>query len=71
MAKIFRTGNSLAVVVPSRFVESLGLRSGDSVQVNSQVEKGRIVYQFSGVHQLSLPEDIFSRQKKGKMRGRT
>lgn len=70
MAKIFKTGNSLAVTVPSGFVQTLGLKSGDEVRVKPQVEKGQVVYCFGGVRQLSLTEDIFSRQKRGKIRGR-
>jgi len=66
MAKIFRTGNSLAVTVPSRFVQALGLKSGDTVRVESWVEKGKVIYQFSGARQLPLVEDLISHKRKKK-----
>lgn len=66
MAKIFRTGNSLAVTVPSDFVQALGLKPGDTVKVKSWVEKGQIIYQFSGVRQLPLVEDLIPRKRKKK-----
>lgn len=66
MAKIFKTGNSLAVTVPSHFVEALGLRPGDKVQVESWVEKGQVVYKFSGIRQLPLGEDLIFHPKRRK-----
>lgn len=64
MAKIFKTGNSLAVTVPSHFVHDLGLKSGDTVEVKSLVEKGQVLYQFGGVRQLPLVVDFDSHKKK-------
>lgn len=52
--KIIKTGNSLAVVVPSEFVNVIGVRPGQSVEVRTQPEKGRIVYTFKGVKQLTI-----------------
>lgn len=66
MAKIFKTGNSLAVTVPSGFVQTLGLKSGDEVRVRPRVEKGEIVYLFGGVRQLSLVEDFNLKRRKKK-----
>lgn len=65
MAKIFKTGNSLAVTVPSYFVQALGLKAGDTVKVKIQVEKGQVIYRFGGVRQLSLVDD-FNSQRRGK-----
>lgn len=64
MAKIFKTGNSLAVTVPSRFVRAVGLRSGDTVHVVSQIDRGRLTFQFSGARQLSLSDARSSKRKK-------
>lgn len=66
MAKIFKTGNSLVVTIPSHFVGALGLKAGDTVQVKSTVENGQILYQFSGVRQLPLVEEFTSRPRKKK-----
>lgn len=62
--KAFKTGNSLAVTIPSGFVSSVGVKPGDSVRVREERDKARVVYQFSGTHQLPLDEVIFSRKKK-------
>lgn len=64
MQKIFRTGNSLAVTVPSHFIHALGLKAGDGVTVQSWVEKGQVLYQFSGVRQLPLTEEFLSQRRK-------
>ena len=65
--KVFRTGNSLAVVVPAGFVRLLGVKPKDNVQVFAQPEKGRVVYKFSGALQLPLSSEIL---KKGRRRRR-
>lgn len=54
MQKIFRTGNSLAVTVPSDFARDLGIKSGDEVKVRVDKSRGKIVLEFSGVRQLPL-----------------
>ena len=61
--KVFRTGNSLAVTVPSEFAASVGVRAGATVQVKEEKEKARLTYQFVGVHQLPLAEDFLARRK--------
>ena len=62
--KIIKTGNSLAVTIPSRFVQSLGLKSGGEVEVETHPENGKIVCSFSGTKQLSLPQDLAKSGKK-------
>lgn len=66
MAKIFKTGNSLAVTVPADFVQALGLKSGDTVKVKTKTGRGQVLYQFSGVRQLSLVEGFNSQPKRKK-----
>jgi len=61
--KVFRSGNSLAVVIPSDFVHLLGVKPGDTVKVVTESEKGKIVYFFSGSLQMSLSE-MFKKKKK-------
>lgn len=52
--KVFRTGNSLAVTIPSRFVMTVGIKPGDSVRVREEKERSRLVYQFTGSRQLAF-----------------
>lgn len=54
LQKVFKTGNSLALTIPARFVTSCGIRPGDKVNAKINPEKGKIVYQFSGIKQLPL-----------------
>ncbi|PJC28985.1 hypothetical protein CO053_01655 [Candidatus Shapirobacteria bacterium CG_4_9_14_0_2_um_filter_40_11] len=61
---VFRTGNSLAVTVPSDFVKSLGIRPGDLVKVNCEGDKGKLTFLFSGAKQLPLSETFLKRKKK-------
>lgn len=56
--KILKAGNSLVVVVPSKFVNKLGLKKGDLVKLDIFLSKNKIVYYFSGVQQLALAEKI-------------
>jgi antitoxin component of MazEF toxin-antitoxin module len=52
--RVVRTGNSLAVVVPAKFVQQTGIRSGDKVNVTIDYEAGTITYKFLSVRQLNL-----------------
>lgn len=62
--KVFRTGNSLAVVVPADFVKLLGVKPKDKVQVLAQPEKGRVIYKFSGALQLPLSSGILKKRRR-------
>ncbi|MBL7159329.1 AbrB/MazE/SpoVT family DNA-binding domain-containing protein [Candidatus Microgenomates bacterium] len=62
--KVFRTGNSLAVVVPVNFVKLLGVKPKDSVEVLSQPERGRVIYKFSGALQLPLSQGILKNRRR-------
>jgi len=61
---IFKTGNSLAVTVPSEFAKSLGLRPGDKVKVKIEEDKGKATYFFSGAKQLLLSENFLNSKKR-------
>lgn len=54
MQKVLRTGNSLAVVIPSQFAQLVGIKSGDRVRVVKRPEVGKLTYIFSGSKQLPL-----------------
>lgn len=61
--KVFRTGNSLAVVVPSEFVRLLGVKPKDKVKVLAEPQKGRVIYKFSGALQLPLSKEILKKRR--------
>jgi len=61
---IIRTGNSLAVTIPSGFVKMVGIKPGDEVLVNIEPETGRVTYSFSGSKQLSLSQNFAKRKVK-------
>jgi len=60
---IIRTGNSLAVTIPSEFVKMVGVKPGDEVLVNIEPETGKVTYSFSGSKQLSLSQNFIKRKK--------
>ncbi len=49
--KVIRVGNSLGVTIPADFIKNVGIKAGDEVEVKKNMDKNRIVYKFSGVHQ--------------------
>ncbi|MCR4263475.1 MAG: AbrB/MazE/SpoVT family DNA-binding domain-containing protein [Candidatus Roizmanbacteria bacterium] len=51
---VYKSGSSLVVVVPSEFVEVIGVKTGDMVDVNINYDKGIIRYTFSGTKQLTI-----------------
>ena len=52
--KIIKTGNSLAVTIPSHFAHHVGIKAGDNVEVEVRAEEGKLVYTFSGNRQLTF-----------------
>ena len=54
--KVLRTGNSTAVTVPAKFVKTVGVKVGDTVKVKTRSDTGEVIYTFSGIHQLRLPQ---------------
>jgi len=52
--KIFRSGHSLAVVVPSTFVKDIAVKAGDGVSVSADPRKGKVTYTFQNTTQLPL-----------------
>jgi len=66
MQKVIRTGNSLAVTIPIRFVRSVGVRAGDNVKVELEPNTGKAIFFFFGAKQLPLLGEIVSRKKKRK-----
>jgi antitoxin component of MazEF toxin-antitoxin module len=52
--KILKTGNSLAVTIPSKFVRILGLKPGDAVEAKGDLVKGTLHITFTGSGQMTL-----------------
>lgn len=52
--KILKSGNSLAVSIPSDFAHTLGLRPGQSVSVHTDLTAGRLILTFPNSGQLPL-----------------
>jgi len=52
--KIFKTGNSLTVVIPAAFVKIIGVRPGDEVDVQMEVDRGEIKVLFPSSRQLQI-----------------
>ena len=51
---IFKTGNSLALSIPSRIVRRLGLSVGQTAVCHSSWEANKITYEFPDAKQLPL-----------------
>jgi antitoxin component of MazEF toxin-antitoxin module len=64
--KIIKTGHSLSVTIPAHFVQALGIKSGQEVETEVDLETGRIIYKFSGTKQLSFVSRFIKKEKKEK-----
>lgn len=54
MSRVLKSGGSLVVIVPDSFVKAVGVRKGDTVEVEVWPEKGKMTYKFKGCRQLPL-----------------
>jgi len=53
--KVIKTGNSLAITIPSKVIASFSLKEGDLAQVKVNRTKTSVTYVFTGhPRQLSL-----------------
>lgn len=52
--RVFRAGNSKAVVIPAKFAQSVGVRAGDEIEVREEQDKGKLTILFKGARQLKL-----------------
>jgi antitoxin component of MazEF toxin-antitoxin module len=60
--KVVKTGNSLAVTVPSKFVKIAGLKAGDRVKSTIKAETNTIAYKFLDTRQLPLSNTILKQK---------
>ena len=56
--KIIKTGNSLALTIPSKLVKQVGIKAGDRVESKIKAEIGTIEYTFIDMRQLPLSQRI-------------
>lgn len=55
LRKVIKTGNSLAITIPSKSIKSFNIKEGDPVIIKINHSKASITYIFSGhPRQLSL-----------------
>ncbi|OGV90798.1 hypothetical protein A3A66_04170 [Microgenomates group bacterium RIFCSPLOWO2_01_FULL_46_13] len=59
--KVIKTGNSLAVTIPAKFVREVGLRVGDRVKAMIKPGKGVMEYTFLEMRQLPLSGKLLKR----------
>lgn len=52
--KVFRTGNSLVVVIPVKLREKFGIQAGDTVVVKPDSKTGQLTLVFPQSRQLVL-----------------
>ncbi len=61
--KILRTGNSLAITLPAKFIRTLGVKAGDKVEVSFSFDQTSVTYVFKEARQLSLSPKILKETK--------
>jgi antitoxin component of MazEF toxin-antitoxin module len=64
--KIIKTGNSLAVTIPSRFTQAVGIKAGQEVKVKTDLANAQVTYAFSGTKQLPLAQSLVKKRRKRK-----
>lgn len=64
--RVIKTGNSLAVTIPSKFAKDLGIMRGDEVAVDKRQDRGMLTFHFRGVQQLAISDSVFRPTKKTK-----
>lgn len=62
--KVLKTGNSLAVTIPSDFVHTVGIKTGQQVKVEVLPEAGQVVYTFTGSKQLPLANNFIRKKRR-------
>ena len=62
--KVIKTGHSAAVTIPAEFIQMVGIKIGDTVDVEVHPETGKIICKFKGSYQLLLANDILKKNKR-------
>ncbi len=66
--KVIKTGNSLAVTIPNKFVKVMAIKRGDQVKVEKRPDRGTLTYFFQGSHQLAISESVFRPTKRSRIK---
>jgi antitoxin component of MazEF toxin-antitoxin module len=64
--KIVKTGNSLAITIPSKFAKLVGLKAGDRVRSEVMTETNTITFTFLDTRQLSLTDTFMEKKSSEK-----
>lgn len=64
--KVIKSGNSLAVTIPKKFVTAMGIHKGDDVKIEKRLDRGALILHFSGALQMALNGSILTRRGKHK-----
>jgi antitoxin component of MazEF toxin-antitoxin module len=62
--KLIKVGNSLMVVIPASFIQTVGAKNKDTVMVLANSSKAEVRVKFSSINQLTLGDDFFSLTKR-------
>lgn len=62
--KIIKVGNSLGIILPSKYLQALSLKKGDSLSL--ALDANQIICSIEDQHQLSLLQTTVSHQPKAK-----
>jgi antitoxin component of MazEF toxin-antitoxin module len=68
MNQVIKSGNSLAITIPKKFVNAVGIKKGDTVKVEKHTDKSILIVHFSGVQQLVLSKTIHKERKTPKVK---
>lgn len=61
--KVVRTGNSLAITLPAKFIRTLGVKAGDKVEVSYSFDQTSVTYVFREARQLTLSSRLVKETK--------
>lgn len=57
LVKILRHGHSQAIIIPAKFLKDFSIKKGETVELDFDYDKGRIILTFSAARQLRLGVD--------------
>ena len=58
MQKVMKTGNSLAVTIPTKFAKIMGVKRGDQIKVEKRPDKGTLTFYFQGPQQIPIKFNV-------------
>lgn len=58
MPKVIQSGNSLAVTIPKKFSQMVGIKKGDQVRIEKRPQNAKLIIFFEGAQQLVISENL-------------